>query len=187
MDYKVVIQENIGVRDGLSQLSTIVFGALRECFKHFPLFRDDYVHLANKNIIRPVSTEQCEWMKSKTSLAEYFSWIRGNAKKRITGGLWSPVTKAFGMENIEKRRLSRLLSTNGNIYKLENPGVESKDFEDLKNEILPIRQVTLRVRREKEALNAIEEILNRAKGKEPGIVHDALERIGGILGENKDG
>jgi hypothetical protein len=74
------------------------------------------------------------------------------------------------MEKIEKRRLSRLLSTNGNEFKKD----ESRDFEDLKEEILPIRQEIIRVRREKEALNAIEEILNGAKGKEPGLVHDDL-------------
>jgi hypothetical protein len=77
--------------------------------------------------------------------------------------------------------LSKLASKNGNEFKND----ESRDFENLKNEILPIRQEISRIRREKEALNAIEEILNAAKGKEPGIVHDALERIEGVLGGNK--
>jgi hypothetical protein len=146
------------------------------------LFKDEYQYLVTNGFIQPVSSEHSKWLKSKTCLAQYFNSII-NKTKRIKGGKWSPVTKAFGMEKIEKRRLSRLLSTNGNEFKND----ESRDFENLKDEILPIRQEISRVRREKEALNAIEEILNRAKGKEPEIVHDALERIEGVLGENKYG
>jgi hypothetical protein len=181
MVYKVIIKDTVVVTDRLSQLSTMAFGALRECFKHFPLFKDDYVHLANKNIIRPVSAEQCEWLKSKTCLAEYFSWIRGNAKKRITGGLWSPVTKAFGMDKVEKRRLSRLLSTNGNIFKLKNPDAEAKDFEDLKKVILPIRQEIIRNRNENEALNAIVKIITETQDRKSRNIHDVMCQIKKIV------
>ena len=49
-----------------------IFGALLECFIEFPLFGDDYRCLEANDFLRQVSPERCEWLKSKTSLAEYF-------------------------------------------------------------------------------------------------------------------
>jgi len=151
-------------------------GALLECFIEFPLFADDYRCLEANGFIRQASPERCEWLKSKTSLAEYFRWV-GREAGRITGGFWSPVSRAFGMD---KGRLQRLAGGNGNWCKPK----ESRDFAALKGLVLPLRRETLRIRREAETYNAIVRLVSGSKCDNPETIHDVLREIGTILSKN---
>jgi hypothetical protein len=153
-----------------------ILGALLECFTEFPLFRDDYRCLEANGFVRQVSPERCEWLKSKTSLAEYFKWA-GSEAGRITGGFWSPISRAFGMD---KGRLQKLAGRNGNWRKPE----ESRDFEILKVLVIPYRLELHRVRREAAAYNAIVKLVNETKCDGPEKTRDVLQQIEKILCEN---
>ena len=159
-----------------------VLGALLECFIEFPLFKDDFDCLVANGFMRPVllspkePVERCEWLRSKTSLAEYFKWV-GSDAGRITGGFWNPISRAFGMN---KKQLQKLAGRNGNWCKLE----ESRDFAVLKVLVLPHRRKVLRIRREAAAYNAIVKILKDTKCDEPETIHDVLHEIDKILCEN---
>jgi hypothetical protein len=152
------------------------FGALLECFIEFPLFRDDYPCLEANGFLRQLSPERCEWLKSKISLAEYFKWA-GCKAGRITGGFWSPVSRAFGMD---KGQLQKLAGRNGNWCKRD----ESRDFAALKALVLPLRREALRIRTESEAYNAIAKLVNETKCDNPETIHDFLQEIEKILSEN---
>jgi hypothetical protein len=151
-------------------------GALLECFIEFPLFGDDYRLLAENGYLRQASPERCEWLKSKTSLAEYFRWV-GCEAGRITGGFWNPVSRAFGMD---KGQLQKLAGGNGNLCKPP----ESRDFAALKALVLPCRREVLRTRREAEAYQAIVKLADETKCGNPETIHDFLQEIQKILSEN---
>ena len=153
-----------------------ILGALLECFIEFPLFGVDYICLEANGFIRHVSPERCEWLKSKTSLAEYFKWV-GSEAGRITGGFWSPISRAFGMN---KGQLQKLAGRNGNWCKLE----ESRDFAVLKALVLPPRKKALRIRRDVEAYDSIVNLVNEAKCENPETRHDFLQKIRKILSKN---
>ena len=151
-------------------------GALLECFVEFPLFGDDYRCLEANGFIRQASPERCEWLKSKTSLAEYFRWV-GREAGGITGGFWSPISRAFGMN---KGQLQKLAGGNGNWCKPE----ESRDFAALKALVLPRRQEALRIRREAAAYDAIVKLVNETRRGDPESIHGVLREIGTILSGN---
>jgi hypothetical protein len=159
-----------------------IIGALLECFIEFPLFRDDYPWLVANGFLRQVSTsplepvERCEWLKSKTSLAEYFKWV-GCKAGRITGGFWSPISRALGMD---KGQLQKLAGGNGNLCKPE----ESKDFIALKALVLPLRRKALRIRKETAAYNAIVKLVNETKCGNPKTIHDVLQKIKKVFYKN---
>ena len=153
-----------------------IIGALLECFMEFPLFGDDYNCLEANGFIRQVSPERCEWLKSKTSLAEYFKWV-GSEAGRITGGFWSPISRAFGMD---KGQLQKLAGRNGNWCKLE----ESRDFAALKVLVLPFRKKALRIRRDAEAYDSIVKLVNEEKCESPETKYDFLQKIRKILSKN---
>ena len=153
-----------------------ILGALLECFIEFPLFRDDYPCLEANGFIRRVSPERCEWLKSKTSLAEYFRWV-GYKAGRVTGGFWCPISRAFGTD---KGQLQKLAGRNGNWCKPE----ESKDFAVLKALVLPLRRNALRIRKESEAYDSIVRLVNEAKCDNPEKKHDFLQKIKKILSKN---
>ena len=142
-------------------------GALLECFIEFPLFRDDFDCLEANGYVKQVSPEQCEWLKSKTSLAEYFKWV-GSEAGRITGGFWCPISRAFGMD---KGQLQKLAGRNGNWCK----PTESRDFVALK--ALVGRRKALRIRRERTAYHAIVKLVNGTKSDNPKKIHDVLQEI----------
>jgi len=153
-----------------------VSGALLECLIGFPLFGDDYRCLEENGFVRKASPERCEWLKSKTSLAEYFKWV-GCEAGRVTGGFWHPISRAFGMD---RGQLQKLAGRNGNWCKPE----ESKDFAALKALVLPRRQEALRIRREAAAYNAIAKLVNETRHDSPESIHDVLQEIATILSEN---
>jgi hypothetical protein len=155
-------------------------GPLLQCFLDFPLFGDDYYLLVEHGIIKPVSSERCEWTKSKTSLAEYFRWIGVNARE-ITGGFWLPISQAFG---VERGTLRKLAGGNGNPYKPD----ESKDFRKIKKLVLPYRKMAARIREEKNriqcekiALYEIRKLVNEIKNEETETIHVAIIKIKNIL------
>jgi hypothetical protein len=152
-------------------------GALLECFIEFPLFNDDYDCLVKAGYIEPVSPEQCKWLKSKTSLAEYFRWV-GKGHGRITGGFWNPISRAFGMN---KMQLQKLAGRNGNVWKKP----ESRHFEDLKDLVIPCRLKLRRIYWETAAFNEINKLMNETKSKEPETtpetIHDVLQKIENII------
>jgi hypothetical protein len=113
------------------------------------------------------------WLKSKTSLAEYFKWV-SRERGRITGGYWSPISRAFGMN---KGQLQRLAGTNGNPFKLE----ESRDFALLKALVLPHRREALRIRTEAAAYDAVVKLVGETKCDNPESIHDFLQKIDIII------
>jgi hypothetical protein len=157
-------------------------GALLECFIEFPLFRDDYSCLVGNGFLKQVTAspsepiERYEWLKSKTSLADYFRWV-GCKAGRITGGFWCPVSRAFGMD---KGQLQKLAGGNGNMCKPP----ESKDFAVLKALVLLLRREALRIRKEDAAYHAIVKLVNERKCGNSETIHDALYKIKNILSKN---
>ena len=155
-----------------------IIGALLECFIEFPLFGDDYSCLEKNGFVRQISPERCEWLKSKTSLAQYFKWVCPE-KRRITGGFWSPISRAFGMN---KTQLQKLAGGNGNESKKE----KSRDFAALKTLVLSSRGETLRIRTEAEAYNAIMRLVSDSKCDTPEKIHVFIQKIKKILLKNEE-
>ena len=50
-------------------------GELLLCFISFPRFRGDLEVLVREGYVKVTGPETCVWLKSKTSLAEYFMWV----------------------------------------------------------------------------------------------------------------
>ena len=99
-------------------------GALLECFMSFPQFRDDLDVLIREGFVKVTGSNTCEWLKSKTSLAEYFKWTGGNAEW-VPGGFWAPIENTFG---IKRHSLRKLAGKNANLLKPD----ESRDFIKIK-------------------------------------------------------
>ncbi|MDR0323762.1 MAG: hypothetical protein LBI12_04865 [Treponema sp.] len=177
MIIKVFIKDGVAANNKLLPPPLRPFGHLLECFVDFHFFKNDYPVLVENGFIRPISPESCEWLKSTTSLAEYFKWIAQYRRSRITGGFWFHISEVF---NVNRNSLRKLAGDNGNGCKPP----KSKDFLKLKELLYPAHQETLRYRRETELLNAIEKILHEAKGKKPEIIHEAVERIDELMIEN---
>jgi len=155
-----------------------IIGALLECFLEFPLFGDDYQCLEANGFVRQISPERCEWLKSKTSLAEYFRWV-GREAGRITGGFWSPISRAFGIDKIQ---LQKLAGRNGNFCK----PTESRDFIALKALVIPLRPESYRIRRDAAVFSAITQLVNDAQCGNPESIHDVLQEIEKIISSNVD-
>jgi len=99
-------------------------GALLDCFDIYPHFYNDLELLVQEGYAKVTSPSTCIWLKSKTSLAEYFKWANGDTYE-VPGGYWSPIEKAF---KIKRHSLRRLAGNNGNPCKPD----ESKDFKKIK-------------------------------------------------------
>ena len=143
-------------------------GALLECLVTFPLFRDDIHLFIDEGVIKLVSSDRCEWTKSKTSLAEYFRWISYDAGA-VTGGVWAPIEKTFG---VKRGTLRKLAGNNANPLKPE----QSKDFKKLKQMVLGYREDSDIVR-ERRIFEAIKKLVNETNGIDPAAVHSALAQI----------
>jgi len=46
-------------------------GALLDCYEHYPYFEYDLKILVREGYVKITSPESCQWLKSKTNLAEY--------------------------------------------------------------------------------------------------------------------
>jgi hypothetical protein len=84
---------------------------------YYPQFIDHYPKLETAEYIRATDTG-LQWLKSKQSLAEYFSAIKPKDKSNN----WKILENIFGMKD-----LRNAASQNGNVFK----GKKSKDFEGL--------------------------------------------------------
>jgi hypothetical protein len=147
---------------------------LKACFFYFPQFRVDYPILENTGIIKPVDNH-CEWTKSKTSLAQYITWIVGNNKHRRTiGGLWYPVETTFWIKGnpIKRGSLSHNASRNGNAAKKEY----SKDFVAIKNIVETYRE---KIKRDE----AVKECYQKIKGIVESSGSDSFQEFDRALKE----
>jgi hypothetical protein len=84
---------------------------------YYPKFINHYPELENAEYIRVTDTG-LQWLKSKQSLAEYFSAIKPEDKSNN----WKILENIFGMKD-----LRNAASQNGNVFK----GKKSKDFKEL--------------------------------------------------------
>jgi hypothetical protein len=134
----VLIKDGVAARNKLLPPPLRPFGHLLECFVDFHFFKSDYPVLVENGFIRPISPESCEWLKSTTSLAEYFKWI-GKRRGRITGGFWFHISEVF---NVKRNSLRKLAGENGNPFKEK----KSKDFRELKELLYPAHQEIYRFR-----------------------------------------
>jgi hypothetical protein len=100
------------------------------CFIIYSQFREDYQGLKASSIINYNGVNNYTWLKTKTSLAEYFAWI-GMYEYHVPGGFWYPIETAF---NLSRKSLAKLL------YKQRQLQKPSKDFEEIKNIILKYRK-----------------------------------------------
>ena len=154
-------------------------GALLECFITFPQFRNDLEVLVCEGVVKVASSETCEWMKSKTSLAEYFKWIGWDADW-VPGGFWAPIEETFG---IKRHSLRRLSGNNANPLKPD----ESRDFMKIKK---ALQQLRIQERREQNEIRAFRYIRHlvilEAENEEPGTIHKVLEKIRVLFVRNVD-
>ena len=154
-------------------------GALLECFMSFPQFRDDLEKLIEEGFVKVTSDETCEWMKSKTSLAEYFKWTGGDADW-VPGGFWAPIENTFG---IKRHSLRRLAGNNANPLKPD----ESKDFIKIKKVLQQLRIQEQRRINERRVFRYIKHlILFEAEDEEPETIRRILEKISVIFTGNVD-
>ena len=91
----------------------------------FPQFQKHFPPLMDTGVITKIETDNYQWNYSKSSLAEYFMLIANGERKNMEWGLIEQTFK------IKYGTLRRLASTNGNLYKLDNPEKKSKDFEKI--------------------------------------------------------
>jgi hypothetical protein len=89
----------------------------------YPQFRDDFSIFMERKIITKIGKDNYRWNFSKSSLGEYFKHIAEPKKPML-----NLVERTFG---IKSRSLKHLVSTNGIVWKQENPKKKSKDFEKI--------------------------------------------------------
>jgi hypothetical protein len=153
-------------------------GALLECFKDFPQFRDDFEVLVAEGYVKVTGPETCEWTKSKVSLAEYFKWA-GYDAEGVTGGFWAPIARTFGET---QRSLSRNASNNANPRKPD----ESKDFSKIKAILQQHRKEQEIRQTEQRIYNYIKKLILFAEDETPETVHEIVHKIGAIFIRNVD-
>jgi len=144
-------------------------GALRDCIEFYPYFYDDLNVLIREGYVEITSPESCRWLKSKTSMAEYFKWNSEDAVC-VPGGFWAPAENAFG---IKRHSLRRLAGSNGNIYKRD----ESRDFQKLKPFLLELREEDKRRMLERKIYKYIKNLFLFAEDEKPETIRDILEKI----------
>jgi len=145
----------------------------------FPKFRDDLDVLKSEKIVKVTSSETCEWLKSKTSLAEYFKWIGWDAEW-VPGGFWAPIEKVFG---IKRHTLRKLAGNNANPLKPD----ESKDF-------IKIKKLLTHYREEEEYNDAAQTIYRYIKylvlvesgDEKPEEITRVLYKISSLFKKNVD-
>jgi hypothetical protein len=154
-------------------------GALLECFMCFFEFKDDLQVLIDEGYVKITGPETCEWLKSKTSLAEYFKWAFGNTNW-VPGGFWAPIENAFG---IKRHSLRRLAGKNANELKPE----ESRDFKKIKPILQRLRNQEEHKHNAQRLFRYIKHlILVEAEGEKPEQIEKALLKIYKLFTKNVD-
>jgi len=148
--------------------------ALYECFDHFSEFFYDFEVLVREGYVKETGFGTCKWLKSKTSLAEYFKWACGHVEE-VRGGFWAPIENAFG---IKRHSLRRLAGRNGNEFK----NSESRDFRKIKAILEPLKRKEYEIRKEVAAYGYIKYLINvEAKDEKLETIHKILKKICEIL------
>jgi hypothetical protein len=151
-------------------------GALEDCFAFYLNFAEDFTLLVRLGYVMIKSSETCEWLKSKTSLAEYLYWANGKdddeiEKSYVPGGFWAPAEEVFG---IKRHSLRKLAGNNGNYCKPD----DSKDFLKLKPYLEELRKQQEKTRKEARIFRYIKHlILLEAGDEKPEAIHSVLEKI----------
>jgi len=152
-------------------------GALLKCIKSCPNFYNDLGALVREGFIIITSHEACEWLKSKTSLAEYFKWACGKDRS-VPRGFWASVEDAFG---VKRHSLRKLAGRNGNECKLD----ESRDFLKIKPLLQQLHIQEQNRQYERQVYKQIKQIiLFEAKDEEPETIHKIYEKIFAIFNKN---
>jgi hypothetical protein len=139
------------------------------CFVSFPKFGYDLDLLIAEGVIKHDAHEQYEWLKSKTSLAEYFKSI-AKVGLWVPGGFWSPIE---GMFEIKRGTLRKLAGHNANVLKPP----ESRDFIKIK---ALIQQHDNRIRqqqREKTVFDAVKKLIGEVEDDNPEKIHEFYKKI----------
>jgi hypothetical protein len=88
-----------------------------------PQFREDFPIFLENGVITKIGKDDYRWNFSKTSLGEYFKYIAVSEHLSLVF-----IEETFKMKT---GSLKHLISTNGIIWKQENPQKKSKDFEKI--------------------------------------------------------
>lgn len=144
-------------------------GALFECFITFPRFRSDMEILVREGYVKVTGSETCGWLKSKTSLAEYFKWAGWDAEW-VSGGFWAPIEKLFG---IKRHTLRKLAGNNANPLKPEL----SRDFKKIKAVLQKHRKQEEIKQFEKRVYQYIAKLYLEMENEEPEAIHKLLEKV----------
>jgi hypothetical protein len=148
--------------------------AVFDCFYHFSEFSHDFDVLVREGYIKETSLGNYKWLKSKTSLAEYFKWAFGHVDE-VRGGFWAPIENTF---KIKRHSLRRLASRNGSGTNKN----ESRDFKKIKAILEPLRLQEQERRRELQIFGSIKRLVTlEAKDGEPETIHEILEKISEII------
>jgi hypothetical protein len=144
-------------------------GAMYDCFALFPYFEDDFVVLVKEGYLEVTSTETCKWLKSKTSLAQYFKWL-GKDGVYVPGGFWAPVEEAFGMK---RHSLRRVASKNANILKKD----ESIGFRKIKPILEKHREEKWAEEIRRRVFRHIKRLINEIEDENPETIMKIFEII----------
>ena len=154
-------------------------GALLECFMCFSEFKDDLEVLISEGYVKITGPEICEWLKSKTSLAEYFKWAFGNTDW-VPGGFWAPVENTFG---IKRHSLRRLAGKNANELKPD----ESRDFKKIKPILQQLRKEEEHNQMTQRLFRYIKHLVNvEAEDEKPEQIEKVLLKIYKLFAKNVD-
>ena len=153
-------------------------GALEDCFLFYPHFQEDLEVLVREGYIQITSPASCKWLKSKTSLAEYFKWACGNTAY-VSGGFWAPAENAFG---IKRHSLRKLAGNNSNPLK---PPL-SRDFLKIKPILQQLRKQEEKERHERRIYLYIQDLFIFANDEKPETIRGILEKIVALFCRNVD-
>ena len=153
-------------------------GALLDCFSFYPYFQNDLEMLVREGYLKVTSPESCVWLKSKTSLAEYFKWANSNACW-VSGGFWAPAEKTFG---IKRHSLRKLAGNNANPLKSD----ESRDFMKIKPILQQHRIQNEKRIHERRIFMYIKHLFTFAEDEKPETIHEILEKIVALFIKNVD-
>ena len=152
-------------------------GALLDCFELYPHFEDDFELLIQAGYIKILNPSTCAWLKSKTSLAEYFKLAK-NDTCYVPGGFWEPIENAF---RIKRHSLRKLAGKNANYLKPD----ESKDFQKLKPFLQQLRKLEDIRFKERWLFSYIKDLFLNSDEK-PDTIHKTLLKLNTIFASNVD-
>ena len=153
-------------------------GELLLCFISFPRFRGDLEVLLREGYMKITNPETCEWLMSKTSLAEYFMWV-GKGAKGVTGGFWAPIENAFG---IKRHTLRKLAGHNGN----DNKHYRSKDYYVIEKTVKKYREQEQKRQDMEHNYFEIKNLILEAENEDEETINMIMEKISAFFTKNVD-